>query len=1250
MALSRTQTTEPKTKLGRYELIRELTTSGVGTSWLARPTGETFEVTLLKIHRHMAKSPTSVESLLAAAQSARKFSHDNVASVLDAGTVDGEPFVVFEYVGESLATVLKAAGPTGLPIPIAMRISLDVLEGLAAGHTNDPPLGHGELGPWCVYVGTDGVARVGGLGVDQAVWKFGAHYVKNMERLAYAAPERVKAMSSTLGQELAVADEQSDLFSAAVLVFELLTKQRLFASKMEAAVVQKVLSSPIPTAQSFRNELPQEVSDALKQALTRDRSERTQTIEDFILAIEGAGPSLIATNEAVAEMIAVSATRIDTSRAAAGELLSSAGTPGAATKPAPVPGRATLMFDEAKDLLPPIGAKAPTPKPAIAIEKAADGTPASTDTASGALGGGALAGGAVAGGALAGGALAGGAVAGGAVAAGGSEASKPANGAAPPKARARTLMGFAAMRPAGSTTPAQPPVGPADKPIVADPVTRTSSVELSDADLDVQIEDPLALPTTVVELPLPGAPLVSGAAAPAPSAVAAEPQTTTKAPPPKRPPPARRAATLLGIQAPVAKPEAAVDISDEPTHQLLDEPTHQLLDEPKLEKAPTATTASDAMATTAEPAKSEPKSPEPPAAKPTDHGADAGAAEKPGAAPALGHASAKVAAMRSARDAGATPGRKKPLSAEMLRTGATLAVSGASYELIAPVARGGMATVWAAREAGSRGLEKMVGIKTMLPELSDDADFESMFLDEARVTAKIRHENVATIIDLGHEGELLYLVMEWVDGETVGTLQRTARTSGGIPTNVIVRIAEDICAGLHEAHELTDDAGHHLEVVHRDISPANVIVGRDGITKIVDFGIAKSKGRLHVTKVGAMVKGKTPYLSPEQIGGLAIDRRSDLFSLGALLYVMATGLHPFRGETDLSTIENIAIKAPVPLRSIVPDIDPGFEAIVLKLLEKDPKKRYQTAAEAKAALEELDKKLPSPASRKDVAAFVEKVIGDKLDQRRDMLVAGLEKIERQDRPTDAPPNDAAAAAEHAAESAAALGKVLERMRQSQPEALDAFSLGAKASLQAPAVPAFDEVPAQLEGAPSVKPAEAGDAASASTGAEVAEPAPTLQVFKEDSIAPPPAAQGNTKRLLLLVGAGLLIGLAIIGGLELFRSEAPKGSASAQPSATEPTPPAKASSGPVPTVTAPPTAVPSTEPTAAPTQPEPSSEPTTAPTTAPSTTPNTPPTSGPKVGAPPQPPPTQPKGPPPTQPKGPPAKPKPPKPKYNPATI
>ncbi|MEO5728032.1 MAG: protein kinase, partial [Byssovorax sp.] len=298
------------------------------------------------------------------------------------------------------------------------------------------------------------------------------------------------------------------------------------------------------------------------------------------------------------------------------------------------------------------------------------------------------------------------------------------------------------------------------------------------------------------------------------------------------------------------------------------------------------------------------------------------------------------------------------------------------YEILTPIARGGMASVWAARLMGTRGFQKLVAVKTMLPDVSDDPDFEQMFLDEARVAARIRHPNVAEILDLGEQDDVLYLVMEWVEGENLSVVLKAARNLGGMPLPVILRIASQACAGLHAAHELRDDSGHLVDLIHRDVSPANVLVSMAGFVKLVDFGVAKSKGRMHVTRAGGMVKGKTPYLSPEQLGGLPLDRRSDIFSFGALLYVMATGLHPFRGETEGKTVENIALKNPVPLRTINAEIPVEFEKVVLKALEKDPKNRFSTAAELQRALDQIGLAIGGPATESDVAEFVRKAIGE----------------------------------------------------------------------------------------------------------------------------------------------------------------------------------------------------------------------------------------------------------------------------------
>ena len=178
-----------------------------------------------------------------------------------------------------------------------------------------------------------------------------------------------------------------------------------------------------------------------------------------------------------------------------------------------------------------------------------------------------------------------------------------------------------------------------------------------------------------------------------------------------------------------------------------------------------------------------------------------------------------------------------------------------------------MATVWAARLKGTRGFQKIVAVKTMLPSVSDDPLFEQMFLDEATLASSIRHPNVAEILDLGEENGVLFLVMEWVDGEPLSVLMKAAYKRGGVPIPVGIRIAMEVCEGLHAAHELRDESGSLLDVVHRDVSPQNILVTFDGVVKIVDFGVAKAAGRAGTQTTAGQIKGKAAYMSPEQARG-----------------------------------------------------------------------------------------------------------------------------------------------------------------------------------------------------------------------------------------------------------------------------------------------------------------------------------------------------------------------------------------------
>lgn len=316
---------------------------------------------------------------------------------------------------------------------------------------------------------------------------------------------------------------------------------------------------------------------------------------------------------------------------------------------------------------------------------------------------------------------------------------------------------------------------------------------------------------------------------------------------------------------------------------------------------------------------------------------------------------------------------------EKLAPGVTLG----RYELLLPIAQGGMATVWAARQKGSRGFQKTVAIKTMLPSLSEDPQFEQMFLDEAALAARIHHPNVAEILDLGEEEDILYIVMEWVDGEALSTITKHAKKLNvTIQHHISLKVVSQACLGLHAAHELKDDEGQPLHLVHRDVSPQNVLVTYDGIVKLVDFGVAKAMGRAGGETTAGQLKGKVPYMSPEQARGGSIDRRTDIFAMGIVLYKMTTGLHPFLGENDLVTMKNI-IGRPVPSPRLKNAQFPvELEQVILKCLQKEPEKRYQTMLELHQAIEKVQVSMGSAVVDDDVGSVVRSLLGDRGQKRR----------------------------------------------------------------------------------------------------------------------------------------------------------------------------------------------------------------------------------------------------------------------------
>ncbi|HMI83842.1 MAG TPA: serine/threonine-protein kinase [Polyangiaceae bacterium] len=317
------------------------------------------------------------------------------------------------------------------------------------------------------------------------------------------------------------------------------------------------------------------------------------------------------------------------------------------------------------------------------------------------------------------------------------------------------------------------------------------------------------------------------------------------------------------------------------------------------------------------------------------------------------------------------------------------------YELLVPIAKGGMAQVWAARLRGTRGFQKIFAIKTILAGAMDDSRMERMFLQEATLASQIHHPNVVTTIELGEDEGILYLVMEWVDGESLKFIMSRAAQRGNLPLPIAVNLIGQACKGLHAAHDLRDESGTPIGVVHRDVSAQNVLVTYSGSAKLVDFGIAKATaGAAGVTQAGE-IKGKFAYMAPEQVTGDVVDRRTDIFGMGVILYLLTTGRHPFKGVHTAETLQNICSKRPPRApSSIIPGYPPELEAVVLKSLAKDPNDRWATANDVLSALERAMPQSLDGSFEVQVADYMNELLGDRVRERRMQLRVAQEQADR----------------------------------------------------------------------------------------------------------------------------------------------------------------------------------------------------------------------------------------------------------------
>ena len=308
------------------------------------------------------------------------------------------------------------------------------------------------------------------------------------------------------------------------------------------------------------------------------------------------------------------------------------------------------------------------------------------------------------------------------------------------------------------------------------------------------------------------------------------------------------------------------------------------------------------------------------------------------------------------------------------------------YEPLVELASGGMATVYVARQVGAAGFERLVVVKRVHRHLLKDREFYDMFRDEARVASLIHHPNVVSVTDVVESDGELFLVMDYVESCAVSTLQKNVRDAGArLPPAVAARIVADALGGLHAAHEAVDMRGERLDVVHRDVSPQNIIVGVDGTSRLIDFGIAKAARRVTETKSGSM-KGKLGYMSPEGAEGRRLDRRADIFAAGVVLHEALTGRRLFQGENEFDTLRLVTETKVPELASVLPGVTGELDRVVRRALERDPARRWSTAAEFLEALEVAI----APASPREVKACLEHYCGARLGERRAELRALLE--------------------------------------------------------------------------------------------------------------------------------------------------------------------------------------------------------------------------------------------------------------------
>jgi serine/threonine-protein kinase len=296
--------------------------------------------------------------------------------------------------------------------------------------------------------------------------------------------------------------------------------------------------------------------------------------------------------------------------------------------------------------------------------------------------------------------------------------------------------------------------------------------------------------------------------------------------------------------------------------------------------------------------------------------------------------------------------------------------SGTRYHVVSKIAHGGMAEIFLALQKGEQGFQKPVVLKRILPALAEDPSFVRMLVDEAHIASTLNHSNLVQVLDLGKSGDQYFLVLEFVDGWSLEQVRRRAQGAKlKLPTPLALTIVGALCRGLAYVHT-RERNGKPLGIVHRDVTPQNVLISQQGEVKLADFGIAKAVGKSEKSSTG-VIKGKFAYMSPEQSQGRSLDARSDLFSVGTVLYLLTTGRKPFDGPTDLDVIMQVRRARPDKPSTVIKDLNPDVDRFINRALRADPAKRWQSAEQMADRIDAILVKLGQPSGPAPLKRWLE---------------------------------------------------------------------------------------------------------------------------------------------------------------------------------------------------------------------------------------------------------------------------------------